>query len=181
MQYSISTNLHALGFGTLWGHTITQIENKSVLLIGGKQSFVNRCNRWYKRPANVLKGKLCKEMRNMSWAELASLNESRTYHTSFKTNGNLYVTGGKNDCSVWITATEIYCLKQEMWSLGRPLPNPLRFIRSAVNEDDKFVANVGLSIENSTLEMLIFHQGEFRNLKLQVPGFVSFAIVNIVK
>ena len=121
-----------------YGHTVTCVENKRVLVMGG---FVNgnASNR-------VIQGEVTKNKNDVKWIEIGPMQKKRCNHIAFKMKGNVYVAGGLSMGSTYTTLSccERLDLNTNKWfSCEYSLPRPLYDASVVVNSDESCAVITG--------------------------------------
>ena len=117
----------------LWieDHTLLNIQNSKVILIGGYSAGLQESNRTFL-------GVLAKSHRDVLWTELASMEQPRAGHVSFKIGDFVYVAGGVRGTKRLVSC-ERYDVRRNIWeTLKQVLPYPIRHASAVVDSKGKY-------------------------------------------
>ena len=124
---------------TVQGHTIINIAENVVMLVGGIITGLGLSGR-------VFIGEMQEEECDVWWKELPPLVYPRTKHICFKLGNNVYVAGGYGDEGI-LSNIEKYDLSENQdscWKLHfKTLPSPLTSASVVVSKDETYAVITG--------------------------------------
>ena len=129
------------------GHTVTNIKDNQVILIGGY------CGG--SASSSVFIGELTDNESDVTWIEQESLNKARQYHMTFKMDGNVFVAGGVDKDYKALYDCERFSINRNTWVRNQHhLPYPLVNATVIVSTDETFAVITGgwKDLSNDTFE-----------------------------
>ena len=121
---------------TVQGHTIINISENEVILVGGIITGFGLSGR-------VFLGELKTEEYDVIWTELSSIKFPRTKHLCFRLGSNVFIAGGYGDDGI-LSSVEKYNLKERSWQVyPKPLPCKLTSASVTVDKDETYAVITG--------------------------------------
>ena len=121
---------------TVQGHTIINISENEVILVGGIITGFGLSGR-------VFLGELKTEEYDVVWKELPNVAYPRTKHMCFKLGMDVYIAGGYGDDGI-LSSVEKYNLKEGFWQVhSKPLPCALTSASVVVDIDETYAVITG--------------------------------------
>jgi len=121
---------------TVQGHTIINISENQVILVGGIITGFGLSGR-------AFIGKLKAEEYDVKWVEIPSVAYPRTKHMCFKLGPDVFIAGGYGDNGI-LSSIEKFNLKEEKWDTHtKSLPCPLTSASVVVDPDETYAVITG--------------------------------------
>jgi len=121
---------------TVQGHTIINISENQVILVGGIITGFGLSGR-------AFIGKLKAEEYDVKWVEIPSVAYPRTKHMCFKLGPDVFIAGGYGDNGI-LSSIEKFNLKEEKWETHtKSLPCPLTSASVVVDPDETYAVITG--------------------------------------
>ena len=121
---------------TVQGHTIINISENQVILVGGIITGFGLSGR-------AFIGKLKAEDYDVKWVEIPSVAYPRTKHMCFKLGPDVFIAGGYGDNGI-LSSIEKFNLKEEKWETHtKSLPCPLTSASVVVDPDETYAVITG--------------------------------------
>ena len=121
---------------TVQGHTIINISENEVILVGGIITGFGLSGR-------VFLGELQTDDYDVIWKELASITYPRTKHLCFKLGLDVFIAGGYGDEGI-LSSIERYNVKEMSWEIhSKALPCKLTSASVVVDKDETYAVITG--------------------------------------